>query len=110
MTFTGLNSNTHVISYTNQEQVKMNSQVMIQNNTDFAITFIPVNLSNTLFVSRVCMCELCKQDVNHILQFVNTLTIIENATVDTMAGFREIQMTTIHIQLPKLLSNHLQIC
>ena len=34
----------------------------------------------------------------------------ENATVYLMANFHEIQMTTIHIQLTKLLSNHLRIC
>ena len=44
-----------------------------------------------------------------VLVKYTTLTIFENATVYIMVGFHEIQMTTIHIQLPKLLSNHLRI-
>ena len=39
--------------------------------------------------------------------FNPTLTIFENATIYIMAGFHEIQMTTIHIKLHTLLSNHL---
>ena len=44
-----------------------------------------------------------------LLKTYYTLTIFENATVYIMAGFHEIKMTTLHIQLPKLLSNHLRM-
>ena len=45
----------------------------------------------------------------YVCKYVCTLTIFENATVYIMAGFHEIHMTTIHIQLPKLLPD-LRFC
>ena len=50
-----------------------------------------------------------KQTGHLLLTTPIKFTIFENATVYVMASVHEIQMTTIHIQLPKLLSNHLRI-
>ena len=49
------------------------------------------------------------KDISQIPMSYYTLGPFEKAAVYLMAGFHEIQMKTIHIQLPKLMSNHLRI-